>query len=284
VRYLLILVSLSILSSCASQTKMSRGKLLNEAKYESLNERGSSVQCPSTPSEKTDTLVEQTSQCTQAKNWKKVEEYGRLLAANASESGWGAYFLSLSAEHTGQLDRAVWMADLAIKKEPGRAIFYYQKARVLGLVGDEAGQQKALELGFSQEPDIAPFMLLAAKKSYANGDCAKLIHLGTTKSLAKTGTGAVLTAECLAIEGRLGEAHAILDSFLKQSPNHAEVLIQKARIEETFAANFTGAVELYRQVQRSTQKPDLLAWLKNKLEYLEGSSTLQKVRVSAKGE
>jgi tetratricopeptide (TPR) repeat protein len=98
------------------------------------------------------------------------------------------------------------------------------------------------------------------------------------------GTGAVLTAECLALGGKIPEAHDVLDSFLKQSPNHAEVLLQKARIEEMFAANFNNAVAVYRQVLKTAKEPELLVWLKGKLEYLEGGSGLKNVQVSAKGE
>lgn len=278
--------SVALLSSCAHQGSKpkAKGELLNKARYEVIEDKPSKSSCTTTPSENTQELVEQISQCANGRQWTQVEKLGQVLAAKAHESGWGAYFLSLSAEHTEQPERALWMAELAIKKEPGRAVFYYQKARLLGQLGDDAGQAQALELGYSQEPDIEPFLLLTAKKSYAGGDCATLKQLNETRGLGKLATGAVLTAECLALDGQLEQARLLLDSFLKHSPGHSEVLLQRARIEETFAANFSGAASLYKKVQRSSNKPELLAWVKSKLEYLEGSQTLDNIKVSQKGD
>jgi tetratricopeptide (TPR) repeat protein len=46
---------------------------------------------------------------------------------------WGAFFLSVAAEARGELPRAKWMIDLALKKNSSYGILHYQKARLLWL-------------------------------------------------------------------------------------------------------------------------------------------------------
>lgn len=75
-------------------------------------------------------IVRNANACVKAQNWRGVEQHAQELARVEINSPWSAYFYSLAAERTGDLPRAVWMIDLAMKKSPGAGLFHYQKGRV----------------------------------------------------------------------------------------------------------------------------------------------------------
>lgn len=69
--------------------------------------------------------------CIRRGNWNMVEAIGNKLAVDTSHSPWGPYYLSLVAERHGNMPKALWMIDLAIKRSPNVGILTYNKARLL---------------------------------------------------------------------------------------------------------------------------------------------------------
>src|SRR5690606_412785 len=76
-------------------------------------------------------LVNEANACVRAEKWSHVEEIASELARKDTNSPWGPYYLGLSAEKDGNLDRALWMAELTIKRSPGLALAHFQKGRIL---------------------------------------------------------------------------------------------------------------------------------------------------------
>ena len=78
------------------------------------------------------TKLSRAGACVSQKNWKFLREVAESLANSDMDSPWGAYFLSVAADETGDSGRAMWMIELAQKKVGGKSgLFSYQKARVL---------------------------------------------------------------------------------------------------------------------------------------------------------
>ncbi len=75
-------------------------------------------------------LVDCANACVQKKKWEMTKLIGKKLARETSFSPWGPYYLSLVAEDKGNMNKAFWMIDLAIKKGPQVGLLYYQRARL----------------------------------------------------------------------------------------------------------------------------------------------------------
>lgn len=75
-------------------------------------------------------LVDFANACVNKKNWNTLEFIAFKLTEESSLSPWGSYYLSIISEQKHHLDRAFWHVDLALKKAPGQAILYFQKARL----------------------------------------------------------------------------------------------------------------------------------------------------------
>lgn len=101
-------------------------------------------------------LIARANACVKAKNWRNLETLANAIARTDIDSPWGAYFLSVSAEATGELGRALWMIDLAQKKAGGRsALFAYQKGRVFFLMKNTAKAMAEIEQAVAYDPALA---------------------------------------------------------------------------------------------------------------------------------
>src|SRR6185437_14292476 len=55
---------------------------------------------------------------------------GQLMATQFFVEPWGAFYLSVAADQRHDLQRALWMIELAVKKSPHNGLLYYQRGRV----------------------------------------------------------------------------------------------------------------------------------------------------------
>ncbi len=76
--------------------------------------------------------------CIKKKNWSALSVVANKLSHNHLKAPWGPYYRSIIAEQEGDLTRAIWMVDLALKKAPQNTIIIFQKARVLWLAKNES--------------------------------------------------------------------------------------------------------------------------------------------------
>lgn len=108
------------------------------------------------PSKDWKKLVAHANSCVKERNWRTLETVANAMARLDIDSPWGAYFLALSAEGTGELGRAMWMIDLAQKKAGGRsALFTYQKGRIYFLMKDTGRAMKEVEQAVALDPGLA---------------------------------------------------------------------------------------------------------------------------------
>jgi len=108
------------------------------------------------PSKDWKKLVAHANACVKNRNWRTLETLANAIARTDMDSPWGAYFLALSAEGTGELGRALWMIELAQKKAGGRsALFMYQKGRLFFQMKDTAKAMKEIEKAVALDPGMA---------------------------------------------------------------------------------------------------------------------------------
>lgn len=108
--------------------------------------------------------------CVNKGDWKKVEEIGEVFSVRHIDAPWGAYFLSLASEKSGDMPRAFWMIGLADRKTPDNAIIEFQKARLLWLQDQKDASFQAAKKALQLEPKLTEAALLMAQVYFSDYD------------------------------------------------------------------------------------------------------------------
>ncbi len=143
--------------------------------------RSSGPQCPRTSESWSQesswrALVAQANACVRSQNWPQVEAIGQHLAQTEPVGPWGAYYLSLSAEATQRLPRALWMIDLALKKAPRNSLLTYQMGRVQWAMGDYEKAMESYQQALRYDSDLMDAHLALGLIYFRDQDSAKANH------------------------------------------------------------------------------------------------------------
>ncbi len=107
------------------------------------------------PSKEWKTLLGHANGCVKARDWKTLETLANAIARIDIDSPWGAYYLSVAAEGTGEFQRAMWMVDLAQKKAGGRSgLFSYQKGRIFLAMKETTRAMKEIQGAVAVDPRL----------------------------------------------------------------------------------------------------------------------------------
>lgn len=166
-KYLVIILSFIFVSGCATgpATKMEKGTGKGQGKeqdvktidatystdiksFSNLKKSRARVACRdygNVDKKNWRDLLEAGFSCIQLKNWESLSAIAGKLSHNHLKAPWGPYYRSIVAENQGDLARAIWMADLALKKAPENAMILFQKARILWLTKEESQAYEMME-------------------------------------------------------------------------------------------------------------------------------------------
>ncbi|MGH1468921.1 MAG: tetratricopeptide repeat protein [Bdellovibrionales bacterium] len=97
-------------------------------------------------------LLEAGYSCIQKKNWDALSSIASKLSHNHLKAPWGPYYRSIVAEQRGDFARAIWMADLALKKAPDNAMILFQKARILWVTKQETASYEMMKKVVEADP------------------------------------------------------------------------------------------------------------------------------------
>jgi len=111
-------------------------------------------------------LLEAGFSCIQEKKWTALSSIAAKLSHNHLKAPWGPYYRSIVAENRGDLARALWMADLALKKSPDNALILYQKARVLWLTKHESESYSLMKEVVKKDPKNYDALLFLGNVHY----------------------------------------------------------------------------------------------------------------------
>ncbi len=115
-------------------------------------------------------LLEAGYSCIQKKKWNVLSSIAEKLSHNHLKAPWGPYYRSIVSEHKGDLARAVWMADLALKKAPGNSMILFQKARVLWMVKEETSSYEMMKKVVKLNPENYDAILFLGNIHYRDRD------------------------------------------------------------------------------------------------------------------
>jgi tetratricopeptide (TPR) repeat protein len=199
-------------------------------------------------------LVAHANVCVKEKNWKTLETLAYSIARIDVDSPWGAYFLSVSAEGTGDLHRGIWMAGLAQKKAGGRSgLFAYQKGRILFRMKDTANAMKEIEQAVALDPKLTEGYLFLADVYRRDLETDKAAKSYAAALEAEPANYKALTAlgEIKLEQNQHIEAADYYSRAVGSHPEQLEAWLRLAFIYETVEKNGNQALTTYKSLRSS---------------------------------
>lgn len=201
-------------------------------------------------------LVKRANACVEEKQFQQVERYGDHLAKEHHMGPWGPYFLSLSAEVKGDLDRAMWMIELALKKAPQEGLVVYQKGRLQYALGEMSLAVQTFEESLKTRADLLGARLVLGQIYYRDQDFDKAkVHFKAAVKLDSQLTEAwAALAECELEDGNGEAALVALEKAISLDSKNLDHRIREAYIYEKVINKPDLALESYQKAQSFGQK------------------------------
>ncbi len=255
-RITLILSFSLFLISCASGPGKRKGPSPYSASWVGETVHAGSVKdCPAdqtyTKKEWKD-LVVMAGHCVNAKNFFQVERIANYLAKVEPESHWGAYFLSLSAESKGDLPRAFWMTELALKKAPEDGILLYQRGRLQWEIKNHTLALNDLEESVRRSPTLAEAHLLLGQIRFTKDDLSGA-HASFSKALgvdSKIPQAHFGLGEIAFKKKKYDEAFDHHKRAAKLDPRNGVSLLRIAQIQEIHFKDLPASLASYKDLHR----------------------------------
>lgn len=194
--------------------------------------------------------------CLADKNWKSLRAVADVLAKSDLQSPWGAYYLSLAAEGSGDLPRAHWMADLAAKKAGGTfGLFELQKGRLMLQSNNPAQAMKHVERAIELDPGLVEGHLFLADmhRRDQEPELAERLYLDALKADAINERALLAMAE-LKEQNAPAEAADYYSRLVALHPARLSAWLRLAYIHEVVQKNPSQAVSTYRSLKVSIDR------------------------------
>lgn len=193
-----------------------------------------------------------TDACIAHGQWSQVLDLANRMAIRYSSDPWGSYFLSLVAEHSKDLPRARWMAELAVKKSGSEGVTLYQLGRIQWAMGEKRAAFETLKKSADKNPSLVEADVLAgelALKNDANSDALKYFQQALDHD-GKHFDALVGMAETEMRKSNWASADAHLRTAIQLRPRDTHVRIVWAQGFEFIAKDYASALEVYRTIQK----------------------------------
>ncbi|MCM2281852.1 MAG: tetratricopeptide repeat protein [Bdellovibrionaceae bacterium] len=223
-------------------------------------------------------MVKHANGCAKAGDWKKLELAAQEISRVEINSPWGAYFHSLVAENTGDLPRALWMMELAMKKAPGAGIFHFQKGRVLWRLQNYKDAVTEIKLAIQREPQLIDGHAFLAQVFHRDLDVdtaakhyEKVIAIDPRHRSSLEGL-----ADIRMSQGKFANAVELLTSAVSVSATDLRLRVKLAQAHEAIEGNWEQALASYRvarEIQGRSKGDRLEIDIADKIKTLEAKVT-----------
>ena len=192
-----------------------------------------------------------TNACVKSKDWVKVEKMGNFMAKNFSLTPWGPYYLSLAAEMRHDFPRAVWMLELALKKDPTEGLFHYELGRVHWQLKNDRDALEHLKMASELNPSLTDAHwvmgeMAAQKQDYSTAEAMfKKALANDPKHLPSL----LAMASVKLNQKDWAESESYLNQALAVNPNGAKVRLSLARVQEEHLKKLQEALNNYKQLR-----------------------------------
>lgn len=209
--------------------------------------------------------------CQATKNIPEMEKIAQKLVGHKDHQKIGLYYLSLVSEIQGLHEKSLWLSEMGLKSQNDSPLFAYQKARMIyhleGLTAALPFFDKVLATQMtSTETETllgikafneGDFETVSAKFSGFAADQLYNLEIGT------------LLSESLAQKGQVDRALKVIDQMLAKGPEVIELLLQKARVLESFKQARLPALETYERALKLATEDELKNWLDKKVKLIK---------------
>lgn len=190
--------------------------------------------------------------CVKAKEWGKVERMGDHLAKKAHLTPWGPYYLSLAAENRKDYPRAMWMLELALKKDPKQGIFHFEMGRIQWEQGDESAALKSLKTASELNPSLTEAHYIMGQMALQRGSNSEAESL-LKKALDNDGNHWATLMALAVLKSRTGDwnkAAEYLARAVNQNPRSSRARVALAQIQETHLKRLPEALQSYKAIKQ----------------------------------
>jgi tetratricopeptide (TPR) repeat protein len=256
-----IIMNVAIDVGCSSTPTRSTTSQVNPAEVKKYTQsmvalqadNASHLACPANVAAKAPwtTWASAANACVKVGNWVKVEEYGNELAKREYNAPWGAYYLSLAATERGDLLRARWMLDLAIKKAPSIGLFQYQLARLYYLNHDTGAAVTAFMKSVEMDSGLYEANLFLGQIYTRDQDWDRAIPQfdATLRIDPRNAQALVARAECYVQKNDGRHAEQSYQSAVGAYPDEMTYRLRLAYIQEKMNNDPEQALSTYREMQ-----------------------------------
>lgn len=196
------------------------------------------------------TLVEHMNNCFALKKYETVLNIAHHTNVQYSKEAWGPFYTSLAAAQVGQLPKALWFADLALRRGGDYGIIHYQKARVQWLLEDYGTALSTFETAFKKGGDILPGVLFLGRIYYRDQDFGKAEDY-FKRVLALESSNAIALAGLAEINRQSGDVRGAISYYEKAvdaSPRQMEFRLSLAELYEG-EKRIENALSAYKRVK-----------------------------------
>ena len=197
-------------------------------------------------------LSEQANFCARDQKWNEVVKLARKMFEVRPKSPWPAYYMSLAAEAEGARDRALWMIELALRKDARQGIVHFQKSRLLWAGSSYTEAVDTLEEAVKLSPDLVDAHLFLAQVDFRDQIYAKAAQsfLAVQSQRPRNPIALSGLTECR-IQARDGMgamefAKKAVDAFPEQANFH----LREAFIYENLLGLPQQALDVYKRVEK----------------------------------
>jgi tetratricopeptide (TPR) repeat protein len=194
-------------------------------------------------------LVEHMNDCYVLKKWDRLLAIARHTNIEFSKEAWGPYYTSLAAAKLGQLPKALWFADLALRRKDV-GLIHYQKAIVQWQMEDYGSALATFDTAFKKSPELLPGLMFVGRIYYRDQDLAKAsdyfkqaLAIDSSNPMALAGL-----AEAARKKGNVTDAITYYEKAVDASPRTMDYRLHLAELYEG-EKRFDQALTAYKRVK-----------------------------------
>lgn len=190
--------------------------------------------------------------CVKAKDWHRVEKMGDLLAKTAYLTPWGAYYLSVAAEARKDYPRALWMLELALKKNPNEGIFHYEIGRIQWELKDDAEALKHLKMASDLNSSLTGAHWIMGQMAIQRQDYSAAEHLfeKALESDSEHMPSIFAMAQVKVIKKEWERAEEYLAKAVRYNPRSTKARLALAQVQEEYLKKVQEALHGYKQLKQ----------------------------------
>ena len=222
--------------------------------------------------------------CFWSKDIPEMEKIAYRLIESKDHKVMGLYYMSLVAELQKAFEKSLYFIELALKSQSEAPLFAYQKARMIyqveGLESALPFFDKVLDMQMSST-ETETFNGI---KSYLEGDFETVVlkfSQFNAEEIYNLGVGPLLS-ESYAKKGQTDKALSVLNEMMAKGSSSLELMLQKARILETYKLAPLLAVDAYEKARQMTNEENLKNWLGRKVDLLKNQNKSRAARHSGR--